>query len=614
MDTSEIIPAGPTPPTQTAWLDTDSNTATAVTQSGSTSDDTVSVTAPLPNATFSGPDTKPQDGYLEFSRTDDTAAVTATVSYAGSTAVAGQDIASLPTTVSFAAGQQNLVVPVVPANGAPGVASTVVAEVADGTGYTAADGSAGANVALHGLSVTLDGGAAGDVLVDSSTGHQNLESLTFTVPTDASAGTVFTLSIDTTRDANAAGLVDVWTPSEVDNAAATPLFGGGNDSYSWTVGQSGSTEPPTALSVGAIGGSSTFGDIIFKIAEVVAATVGDAVSKGATAEGLTATYNGTPLVAAGGGTEGIVPIGALINLKATYNGPGNPANAKISWGIEGDTVSAYQLNGNVQKGPTGISTSSDSGASNPVAWSTPGDETVEAETTVAGQTFSTFSQLNVVAPTVTLDVVDHGVDYDPDRDVLELTTPVGAKGGIEFTGAVTDPAGLPLNDSGQWEYVQTITEGRYRTDVTGKKEVASLQGVVSIDGNPPYSVKYTDPLTHKPLDTAPPWSADGTQHITSDAPSIGGVDADSNIGMQDIRADETLNMYVFYRAGGAYTGVWVPVKVVNWYWKGEAKKPGKFGRLKAVPGSMSSNDTISDYPSFPTWAHNDQPLGWVAAP
>jgi len=79
MDTSEVIPAGPTSaPTETAWLDTDSNTATAVTQSSSTSDDTVSVSAPLPNATFSGPDTKPQDGYLEFSRTgDDTSGLTA---------------------------------------------------------------------------------------------------------------------------------------------------------------------------------------------------------------------------------------------------------------------------------------------------------------------------------------------------------------------------------------------------------------------------------------------------------------------------------------------------------------------------------------------------------
>ena len=575
---------------------------------------TVSVTALDPNANADGPDGNPQDGYLDFHRTGDLAsALTASVSYTGTTADSGGDYSgTLPTTATFPAGQQDVVVPVVPANGTAGVASVVDAQISAGTGYNANDDTAEVNVAMHGMSITLDGGAADDILDESANGQENLQPLAFTVPADAPTGTEFTLSIATSRDANAANLVDVWTPIDVGNSAATPLFGDGSDSCSWTVGQSGSTEPPTTLDVGAIAGSSTFSDLIFKVAEITAAGAASALSNPGTAEGLTATYNGIPLVDVGSGTEGTVPVGALISLKATYNGPGNPA-AKIGWGIEGDTLSAYNLNVGVQKGPVPASTSSASGASNEVAWATPGDETVEAEATVGGQTFSLFSQLSVVAPTVTLDVADHGVQFDPDTYSLGLITPVGAKGGIEFTGAVTDPVGLPLNDSGQWEFVQTITEGRYRTDVNGNKEVANRQGVTSIDGAP-YFVKYTDPLTQRPLDTAPPWNADGAAHLTSDANAIAGVDPVSNIGMQDIRANETLSMYLFYRAGGAYAGVWVPVKVVNWYWKGEAKKRGQFGRLQAVPGSMGSNDTIGDFPEFPTWTGNSQPLGWVAAP
>jgi hypothetical protein len=42
------------------------------------------VSALLPNAAFSGPDKNPQDGYLEFSRTDDdTSGISANVTYAG---------------------------------------------------------------------------------------------------------------------------------------------------------------------------------------------------------------------------------------------------------------------------------------------------------------------------------------------------------------------------------------------------------------------------------------------------------------------------------------------------------------------------------------------------
>jgi len=247
---------------------------------------TVSVTALDPNANFAGPDGNPQDAYLDFHRTGNlSSALTATVSYAGSTAVAGTDYSgTLPTTVTFPAGAQDVIIPVVPSNAGPGDSSVAECQVASGSSYTGT-GSASINLAIHGLSVTLDGGTENDVLTDTTDGKEDLQPLTFTVPSDAGAGTVFKLSIDTNRYADAASLVDVWAADPTDDSSEAPLFGGGTDSYSWTVGQGGSTEPPTTLSVGAIGSTSLLGAIAFAITETDPSTqTADSTTKPAATE------------------------------------------------------------------------------------------------------------------------------------------------------------------------------------------------------------------------------------------------------------------------------------------------------------------------------------------
>jgi len=94
---------------------------------------TVSVTALDPNANFAGPDGNPQDAYLDFHRTGDlTSALTANVSYTGTAADSGEDYSgTLPTSVTFPAGRQDVIVPVDPSNGSADFSSDIQAEITD---------------------------------------------------------------------------------------------------------------------------------------------------------------------------------------------------------------------------------------------------------------------------------------------------------------------------------------------------------------------------------------------------------------------------------------------------------------------------------------------------
>ena len=574
---------------------------------------TVSVTALDPNATAAGPDGNPQDGYFDFHRTgDDTGNLTVNVSDTGTTAVAGTDYSgSLPTTVTFPAGKQDVIVPVTPVNTTPGDASIVQVSVAGGTNYASGGGSAEVNLATHGLSVTLDGGATDDVLIDSAAGTQNLQPLTYAVPADAPAGTEFTLSIDTSRDSNAANLVDVWASNPTSNPSATPLLGDGADSYSWTVGQSGSAAPPTTMSVGAIGGSSAVGDIIFKITEIAAVGVADALSNGGAAEGLTITYNNAPVV---DGTA--FPIGALINFKAVYSGPG--VASIPSWTVEGPTLSSYDPDADVQRGPVPISTT---GASINVAWTDDGagDDGVKAQVTVGDQTFSCYDLVSVLAPTVTLTVPTKPVvTYDDLLRTFGVQKPANADGGAVFQASVTDPLGLPQPASGQWEFVQVMDEDRTRdlgarqTGATTNRQQLVHNGTTVLDGTVPYG---TIPGTPAVL-----FAANGLAHTAADSPLI---DLQPNEGgLQPFILSATMNdayhMYVFYRAGGAYNGVWVPVGVIDWFAKGKMSRSiADFYHWHPTPGSFDAGvPSITSGPGvqFPTWNGNSQPLTYVDVP
>jgi hypothetical protein len=112
---------------------------------------TVSVIAVEDSASFSGADGNIQNGWFDFHRTGDlSAALTVNVSATGSTAASGTDCADdLPASVTFEAGQQDVLVAVVPANGSANSATYLQATVTSGTGYTPDATPAEVDLAAH---------------------------------------------------------------------------------------------------------------------------------------------------------------------------------------------------------------------------------------------------------------------------------------------------------------------------------------------------------------------------------------------------------------------------------------------------------------------------------
>lgn len=112
---------------------------------------TVSVAAVQPDASFGGADGHLQDGWFDFHRTGDlSAALTVAVSGTGSTASSGTDYAdALPTGITFEAGQQDVLVAVVPANGSADSATYLQATISSGTGYTPDATPASVDLAAH---------------------------------------------------------------------------------------------------------------------------------------------------------------------------------------------------------------------------------------------------------------------------------------------------------------------------------------------------------------------------------------------------------------------------------------------------------------------------------
>jgi fibronectin type 3 domain-containing protein len=511
---------------------------------------TVSVRTLLDNANFAGTDGHPQDGYFDFHRTGDVgASLTADISAAGTTAVAGQDYSgTLPASVTFAAGVNDVVVPIVPANGAPAIASVVDVHVADGTNYTAASGTTQVNTALHGLTVALDGGASNDVLIIGSDGQENLQPLTFTVPGNAPTGTEFTLSIGTSRNSNAANLVDVWKPSQIGDTTAAPLLGDGNDSYSWTVGESGASEPTTTLDVGAINGSTFFRDIWFTLtAAGVAAVTGSASTTQSTGEGLEILYNGHNIAgqsAAAGNVTTTVVVGQKVLLQAQLKVPGPPI-ASAAWHVGGDTVAAY-----LQAPDLGIVASTAKYSNKPtltVYWIHAGEVTVSVNAAAGARNFPAQTELQVVSPTATVTTITGHPSILQIRDTAKLgffgdlpsddpRAPL-PNWGIKFFQTVTPTPGF----TGTTSWLQTVYAVYQAEGAAGDSFISSGGG---LDTGLPY------PIFDPPLNTDDsPCDRDYADPLVT-------------------RADQTdfwAHMYLMFQPS-LPGSIPVPLKVVNWDW------------------------------------------------
>ena len=311
---------------------------------------TVSVTALPITATFAGPDGHPQEGYFDFHRTGDpSAALTADVSYDGGTAESGRDYSgTLPMEVTFEAGEQDVLVPVVPANATPNIGSLIEAGIVVGVGYLFSPVQAPIDIDPHGVSVKLGDGSDNIILQGSADGDTNRVPIDITIPPDQPTGSTVTLH------ATNSGILKLWTGN---TTSATAISWGDDGSVTWTIGST-TNPPPSELWVGATAGSTTIGDIKFSLSDSEAADGGTfapaatATSQSATAVRVSVDALTNPngdAMAPNGDVTGLSRnwlIGQAADLAVDIQEPSvwkltRPAS--VEWSIPGDAVYAYNL-------------------------------------------------------------------------------------------------------------------------------------------------------------------------------------------------------------------------------------------------------------------------------
>jgi hypothetical protein len=586
-----------------------------VTQSGSTSDDTVSVTAPLPNATFSGPDTKPQDGYLEFSRTNDSSALDATVSYAGSTAVAGTDYSSLPTQISFDAGQQVVVEPVAPTSTDPDISSLLDASVTGGSGYDAGTGEAQLDLVGEGPTVTLGNGSGNIILQGSSDGTTNLQQLHLNFPKLPPAGATVTLSLSSAAQSD----VVLWTTEHPEGAEDAFDLGAG-DSVTW---QAGDAIP--SIWVGAIKGSAKVGDIYFTLSETDPGTGGGPpvasqnTTKPATAIRIfISDATGADLSVA---TQHYT-VGQVANLQAIIEGPASLPVLSYQWTVPGNVLAGWHedavppVTGPMDAYPIPLS-SDDLGLPFPTgtsmrnvrffwvsaaggAGAQPDSETddVKLRVNVSGPggtlTLTTDASFQVSEPAVDSVFKTTAPSATSDGAILTVglpptfipIQPVPNHAnqyipGTVVTGNLWEAAVDDGGVGGNWKFLSLIQASNYKLSPTAITE-EKYPGVLGLDGVDPYGQLY---------------GANGTVQIQGDAPFF---QTSAVSDLTSFSYNEQFVTYIMYRP--TVNSQWVPLQKVDWGWRAKGVLDANFFLVPStVLAEGDGQNAFVDTTVEPTW-------------
>jgi len=541
---------------------------------------TVSVTALDPNANADGPDGNPQDGYLDFHRTGDlTGSLAASVSYAGSTAVAGQDYSgTLPTTVTFPAGQQDVIVPVVPDGAQPEFASDVQATILDPDDYTAAPGSA--DVDLSGqMKVVLGDGSQNVIIQNSPDGTSNTTPLVLTFPEPAdSEGSVLTLK------SSQEGKVAVYDSS--------------GNSLPWDCNKITMRPAPDesriTLAVAATGGSQNINDVDFTADDTESGTAtGTATSNPGTAV-VVAVENNADTVLSDRTTHNF-EVGQVADFHLGVQSPfpasaitgyhwSKPGNVLYDW-VEPSTPSksgplnthvVYLAGNNGGVPPTGKQqpeikffwVSAGGGASKNVASE---NDTEVASVNINGAAASASAKFNVSEPVVASDFQTGppGFGYSAAHggDILglppsNLTAPIVVSasgpttGGGQYNSGNLWSAYIDAgNVGGEMKFVQTVApSGSFSSTATGSVPRTIPSPQVGLDTSDPYGA--TNPAQ---------WPADGSEESANDTP--GEPTREATGGKNDFpvfNLDYSFVTYIMYQPPG---GQWVPLQEASWGYK-----------------------------------------------
>ena len=467
---------------------------------------TVSVTAVDPDAEADDPAGQPEDGYLDFSRTgDDSSALTANVSYDGSTAVAGEDYSgTLPATVTFPAGQQSVVVPVAPAPTDPDISSFLDASVTSGSGYDAGSGEAQLDLIGEGPTVTLGDGSSNIILQGSSDGTTNLQqlSLNFPKPPPTDATLTLTLSADAASD------VVLWTSDT--HTTKVQFDAGSATTITWSAG----ANIPSTIWVGAIHGSSAVGDISFTLQESDPGAGGGppVVSAPSTTKPATAIRieinsdndpnPGEPTGDITGKTRDWL-VGQYAEMTATVDAPAalTAGGISYSWTVPGQAYYDYYVGPPTEIVPQDgqpIELTTRNGKLEKEIeffWGSvshpPDSDEVSVSATFGRSSYSASTTYNVYSPWVYSDKV---VMAPPGINSAGTTMGLQAIPGLKLDGqdvgiSATNSIGMPEGfvGTGTWYYVQLVlADNEVATDRNGGQHYGHWFGRSGLDNTYPY--------------------------------------------------------------------------------------------------------------------------------
>jgi hypothetical protein len=554
---------------------------------------TVSVTALDPDANADGPDGKPQAGYFDFHRTGDPiAALTASVSDTGTTAIAGTDYSgSLPTTVTFNAGQQDVIVPVAPTSSDPDLSSIADASIAAGGDYANATGEAELDLVGAGPTVKLGDGSDNIVLQGSDTGNTNAQQLAFTnYPTALPSGATLQLvpSVDARSD------LAFWNGNPASgNATQLSLNSAGNITL-----HPGTTAPN--IWVGATQGSQAVNDIYFTVAESVPASGGapalartSSPSNGATAEDIEIMYNGVD-IAGDSAAKGNIPtvvVGEPVHLTANVELPAGSEADGFTWTAGLNAIGGYTL------GPENNSGSIDPIENNvpytTLYWVAGGTESVDLQVLKDGA-FALPTQLatfNVVEPTASIKTQVSATK------VQQFPVAVPETGAITWPSfklglipSETDPAGITFGAT----FTPTNTPLPGHPGTFSWVQITTQRLWIML----PHDNTWGNPIVQTGLDNSDPYAGSNPDGSAEDAPLVGNNAA--NVAGYDEDTSDVMYYMFQSRMPGSIP---VPLKEVDWGWHGAVivQTGGKWKLVDPSP-AKTPGDLQPKVPE-PTWSN-----------
>jgi hypothetical protein len=211
-------------------------------------------------------------------------------------------------------------------------------------------------------------------------------------------------------------------------------------------------------------------------------------------------------------------------------------------------------------------------------WSQPGSQTVTLNCKINGAATTVRTQINVVEPTSSITagvgiVVLNG-------DTVELT---GSRSGIVFQGRV-DSLAATFGAEGEWNYVQLINNKEYAIHNNGTRYQSNHFGQLVLDTDYPYDAG----------------GATGQNTETDDAPITQFGDWCKGAGTV-----EDFKMYLMFKPPGTNTK-WVPLKVLDWYWKYDATKTNGVWSLDPSKDAGATSPGTSTH-FHPEWDANVDP-------